>query len=599
MNRRRLLALSASAAALSLLPGMRLTARAASVFRRRRPTERNWPSRAEWAGLNRATGGNLLAIESPLEACNASQSACDAVFDDLKNPYWIGDQPGVTQTLGWVDAWQTQPSIYAVAATSAADVAAAVDFARDNDLRLVVKGGGHSYLGTSNAPDSLLIWTRHMNDVILHDSFTPKGCAATEGEAAVTLGAGCMWLQAYDAVTTKGGKYVQGGGCTTVGVAGLVQSGGFGSFSKHYGSAASSLLEAEVVTADGHIRIANACTNSDLFWALKGGGGGTFGVVTKITLRLHPLPDFFGGVDFRVKAASDDAFKRLIGAFIEFYAAHLFGDRWGEQVSFRGDYTMNVGMVSYGYETQAAKDVWEPFLAWIAQRSADYALAYDPVIVSGPAQRLWDAAFLQKNIPSSIDVNTAAGAPPGEFWWSGDADQVGQYLDAYESVWLPATLLQPANRGALSDAFFRASQSWGFSLHFNKGLAGAPPEAVAAARDTATNPAVCDAFALAISAAGQGPSYPGIAGHEPDTVKGRRRRTAIHDCVNVLRSIGAAGSYVSESDYFEADWQRSYWGDNYNRLAQIKRRYDPTGLFFTHHGVGSERWSADGFTRLS
>jgi FAD/FMN-containing dehydrogenase len=69
----------------------------------------------------------------------------------------------------------------------------------------------------------------------------------------VSCGAGAIWMQAYDAVTTKGGAYVQGGGCTTVGVAGLVQSGGFGSFSKHYGTAAAGLLEAEVVTADGKI----------------------------------------------------------------------------------------------------------------------------------------------------------------------------------------------------------------------------------------------------------------------------------------------------------------------------------------------------------
>src|SRR5271170_8194047 len=99
---------------------------------------------------------------------------------------------------------------------------------------------------------------------------------------AVTVGAGTFGMQAYTAVTTEGGKYVQGGGCTTVGLAGLLQGGGFGSFSKHYGTAAASLLEAEVVTADGQIRIANACTNPDLFWALKGGGGGTFGVISKV-----------------------------------------------------------------------------------------------------------------------------------------------------------------------------------------------------------------------------------------------------------------------------------------------------------------------------
>jgi hypothetical protein len=56
------------------------------------------------------------------------------------------------------------------------------------------------------------------------------------------------------------------------------------------------------------------------------------------------------------------------------------------------------------------------------------------------------------------------------------------------------------------------------------------------------------------------------------------------------------GSYVSESDYFEPDWQRSYWGTNYARLAEVKRTYDPAGLFFVHHGVGSEDWSEDGFS---
>jgi hypothetical protein len=59
------------------------------------------------------------------------------------------------------------------------------------------------------------------------------------------------------------------------------------------------------------------------------------------------------------------------------------------------------------------------------------------------------------------------------------------------------------------------------------------------------------------------------------------------------------GSYVAESDYFLRDWQKAYWGSNYPRLLAIKKKYDPSGLFFVHHGVGSEGWSADGFSRLS
>jgi FAD/FMN-containing dehydrogenase len=104
---------------------------------------------------------------------------------------------------------------------------------------------------------------------------------------------------------------VQGGGCLTVGVAGLITGGGFGSLSKAFGLAAGNLLEAGVVTADGHVKLANACANPDLFWALKGGRSG-FGVVTRLTLRTHDLPEVIGWVNATIVATSDDAYRRLI-----------------------------------------------------------------------------------------------------------------------------------------------------------------------------------------------------------------------------------------------------------------------------------------------
>jgi len=251
MNRRAFLKAIGSAALLPILPR---SLSASTNFRRHRPSDARWPSRSGWKQLDNDVGGNLIPVNFPLSVLKTDPggAAAKRLSEDLKNPYYIGDQPGLTQTLGWVDAWATEPSVYAVAARNAQDIAQAVNFARENDLRLVVKGGGHSYQGTSNAPDSLLIWTRHMNDIAMHAAFVPQGCEHTlQPQPAVTLGAGTIGMQAYDAVTTKGGKYVQGGGCLTVGLAGLVQSGGFGSFSKHYGLAAGSLLEAEVVTADG------------------------------------------------------------------------------------------------------------------------------------------------------------------------------------------------------------------------------------------------------------------------------------------------------------------------------------------------------------
>src|SRR5262249_13678139 len=268
----------------------------------------------------------LVELKSPLEACRTAPDSpeCAKFFKELKNPYYIGDDPALSQTSGWVDAWTSAPGAYAVAAPETADVVAAVNLAREHNLRLVVKGGGQSYQGTSSAPDSLLVWPRAMHDISLHDAFVPQGGKGKVApQPAVTVGSGAIWRQAYDAVTSQAGRYVQGGGCLTVGVAGLVQSGGFGSFSKNFGSAAAGLLEAEVVTADGTVRIANAVTNPDLFWALKGGGGGSFGVVTKLTLRTRELPKEFGMVTGSIHAASDDAFRRLVARFVDFYRNRL------------------------------------------------------------------------------------------------------------------------------------------------------------------------------------------------------------------------------------------------------------------------------------
>ena len=573
----------------------------ANLFlRRTRPGDLTWPSAASWQKLKQQVGGNLIPVQFPLTACQKAfdSPGCKDVFKNLDNPFYIGDTPGITQTLGWANAWETKPSVYAVAARNAKDIAAAVNFARQHRLRLVVKGGGHSYQGTSNAADSLLVWTRHMNDITQHDNFVPQGCTTMPPQPAVTLGAGVIWLHAYDAVTTKAGKYVQGGGCTTVGVAGLIQSGGFGSFSKHYGTAASALLEAEVVTADGQICIANACTNPDLFWALKGGGGGSFGVVSKLTLRVRDLPEFAGGASFKVKASSDAAFRRLLHQFIGFYTTALFNDHWGEQAHIGLGNSLEISMVSYGLTTEQAKAVWQPFLDWLAATPGDYALKAPPHIGSMPARYWWDPVWRQQHNNHSLVADSRPGANPGDAWWDGDAGQVGWFVYAFESLWLPASLLENASQDRLVDALFAASRHWEVELHFNKGLAGAPPEAIASGHDTATNPAVLDAFALAIIASGQGHAYPGIPGHQPDLAAAHKEGDSVAASMSELRKLAPnGGAYVSESNYFEADWQHAYWGENYPKLQAVKKKYDPDGLFFVHNGVGSEDWSPDGFTQ--
>jgi FAD/FMN-containing dehydrogenase len=551
--------------------------------------------------LNRQVRGQLIDVRSPLAECRgAPPAACAEVFRRLKNSYYLGDEIGLTQTLGWVDGWTSQPSAYAVAAQRTEDAVAAVNFARQNNLRVVVKGGGHSYLGTSSAPDSLLIWTRPMNAITHHTAFVGAGCAGrAEPQPAVTAEAGAIWGHVYNEVTTKAGRYVQGGGCLTVGVAGLIQSGGFGSFSKRYGLAAAGLLEAEIVTADGAVRTANACTNPDLFWAIKGGGGGSLGVVTRLTLKTRELPEFFGAAFVTIKAASDAAFRRLVGRVLGFYADSLFNPHWGEQIAFRPDNVLTIRMVFQGLDQRQAEDVWRPFFEWLDASPNDFRVLSAPLVAALPARRFWDAAFM-KTLPGIVVADDRPGAPEGNVVWAGDAGQAGQVLHGYQSAWLPASLLETGQRTRLSDALFAASRHWQFSLHMNKGLSGAPAAEVEAARDTAMNPAVLSAFALAISGAEGPPAYPGIPGHEPDVPAARKRAAAIDGAMKELRTLlPDAGSYVSESNFFEADWARSYWGGNYPRLRAVKDTYDPDGLFVVHHGVGSERWSADGFTRLS
>jgi len=562
----------------------------AAGARRVRPGDAAWPDEAAWQGLNGAVGGALIKVASPFAACRAQPGApaCHVLFASPANPWAVGDDVALTQTFGWVGAWTSSPSVYAVAARNAADVVAAVNFARERRVRLVVKGGGHSYQGTSNAADSLLVWTRRMQDVTLHDAFVPAGCAGRIApQRAVTCGAGALWAHLYDAVTTRGGGYVQGGGCTTVGVVGLVQSGGFGSFSKAFGTAAGSLLEAEVVTADGQLRVANACSHPDLFWALRGGGGGNFGIVTRLTLRVHPLPETFGAVNLTVKATSDAAYRRLVGLTLDFASRALVGPNWGEQLRFRRKNTLQVSMVFQGLSRRQAVAAWQPFFDALEAEPNAYELEFSPLrIVATDARSFW-APTLFKRTFGFIRRDDRPGAPERNVFWPGDQAQAGQTLHGYESLWLPATLLGNDRRAAFADALFAATRHWSVALHLNKGLAGAPAAAIAAARDTATHPAMLEAFALAILGAGGGPAYPGVAGHEPDTALAARQSAAIERATSELRKVEPeGGAYVAESNYFQQDWERAFWGANAARLRAVKSAVDPRGLFTTHHGPG-------------
>jgi hypothetical protein len=410
-----------------------------------------------------------------------------------------------------------------------------------------------------------------------------------------------IWLKAYAAVT-KAGRYVQGGGCCTVGVAGLIQSGGFGSFSKNFGLAAASLLEAEVVTADGQVRIANACTNPDLFWALKGGGGGSLGVVTRLTLKTHPLPNFLGGAFGNIEASTPEAYKRLIAQFMALLSRQALQPALGRVGALppRQRARHRNGVPGSRSEHRAGRlEAVHRLGGGVAER-----LCMDDAVagVAAPAHFFWDAAFLKANIPQAVRSDDRPGAPPMR--------STGRAMSARRAGSCTTTNRHGCRRRCSTTARARKSgrcpvrglAQWSIQLHFNKGLAGAPPEAARGHRGRARHrdePAVLDAFALAIISASSAPSLPGIAGHEPNLARaGSRQRRSAPACQRGAQGAPDSGAYVSESSYFQKDWQIAYWGGNYGRLRAVKQKYDPDGLFFVHNGVGSDEWSRDGFARL-
>lgn len=565
-----------------------------------RPEDPDWPTAADWQRLREVVGGRLVVPESPLEACHidSSSTACAKAVQQGRNPFFLEEQVGATQSSGWLGAWTSQPSEYAVLAESAQDVVAAVNFAREHRLKLVIKGTGHDYLGRSNAADSLMVWTHRMRETKVEEAFACAGAPHSEAAIpAVTVGAGTRWLEAYRAVAVERGRYVQGGGCASVGVAGgFIQGGGFGSFSRKFGIAAASMLEVEVVTADGQIVVANEHQHADLFWALRGGGGSTFGVVTRMTLRTHELPATFGIFRGELTAASDADFRRLLEAVIAFAGQNLLEENWGEQIVVRPDNVVELFLVFSGLSEAECWQIWQPFVTNLEEGAGSFGVEADSMVM--PAAKMWDYDYLNARHPELVQGDGREGQPAGQYWWASNQAEVSRYIYSYQSRWLPSRLFEEASARDTAEILFRMSRHHAFSIHLNKGLAGASGEAVARSRRTAIHPAVFDAAGLLIMSEGETDAYPEIDGYRPDGEAGRRSLEAINAAMTILRdATPGAGTYSTETDFFLSDWQEECWGEHYPRLLAIKQKYDPAGLFWAHHGVGSENWSEDGMRR--
>jgi len=165
----------------------------------------------------------------------------------------------------------------------AADVRTAVQWGVAHGVPLRARSGGHSYAGYSTLSGGMVLDLRNLRGISIN---APKRMA--------TIGAGSQLIDVYSALAARG-LTIPAGSCPSVGIAGHALGGGMGLAGRQFGLTADNVLSASIVTADGQLRTANAQTNPDLYWALRGGGGGNFGVVTSFTVRVHPVPPTVAG----------------------------------------------------------------------------------------------------------------------------------------------------------------------------------------------------------------------------------------------------------------------------------------------------------------
>jgi FAD/FMN-containing dehydrogenase len=424
----------------------------------------------------------------------------------------------------WNATIDKHPTVIARCATTS-DVVHAVNFARDNGLLLAVRGGGHNIAGNAMCDDGIVIDLSQM-----------KTARVDPGARRVTIEGGAT-LADLDAATQAHGLATPVGINSTTGVAGLTLGGGFGWLSRKHGMTVDNLESAEVVTATGEVVRASATERPDLFWALRGGGG-NFGVVTRFEFRLHPVgPDVLSGlIVYPISEA-----KSVLQQYRDF--------------------------VSKAPEELAV---------WAVLRQAP-PLPFLPERVHG--KEMIALALIYAGDPKQgeplIDPLRKFGTPLGE--------HVGvQPYVAWQQAFDP--LLTPGARNYW--------KSHNFST-LKDGLFDAVIEYIGKLPSPQ-----CEIFFGAIGGATTRPAPDSAAYAHRDAqfvmnVHGRWENPAddkrcigwARDFFNASAPFASGGVYVNFLTADEGDRVRSAYGPNYDRLAQVKRKYDPVNLFRVNQNI--------------
>lgn len=411
------------------------------------------------------------------------------------------------------------------------DIRTALAYARAHGIRVAIRNGGHSYAGWSSGNNRLIVDVSELNRV-----------RASGGTAVV--GAGAKLIDVYRALTAKG-VTIPAGSCPTVGVSGLVLGGGHGVASRAYGLTCDSLTQATLITADGKQLTANATTNKDLFWALRGAGNGNFGVVTELHFKTHPAPQ---GVTAYVTWPWSKA-AAVVKAWQEWGPSQP-DEIWSScHLENGGSPSVAVAAFSLGTygELQNALD-----------RLADR--------VGAPARSV---TLRRHSYESAMEAYAGCSS------FSTDA-----------KCHLPGSTPNRNRQGALgretyaarSDFFDRSISAAGIHtlLSHIASVRGGSGSIALTALGGAVNRVSPTATAFVHRRSRMLAQY--IASWRAGTT-GTAAQSWLTGAHDAMKPYASGAAYQNYADPTLKDWRKAYYGDAVTRLTKVKKQYDPQGFF--------------------
>ncbi|KAJ7612040.1 FAD-binding domain-containing protein [Mycena polygramma] len=483
---------------------------------------------------------------------------CQATGDQCLLDFTVPTDPAATKAPNTCERGSIPD--YFIDVRGPEDVIAAFEFSKETGIPLVVKNTGHDFEGRSSGRGSLALWTRNLKDMSYDPAFVAEGC--TDAYPGVTAGAGVQFFEAYQFAEENNITLVGGSDATVGFTGGFTMGGGHGVLSPVLGLAVDRVLEFKIVTPDGKYRTANACQNEDLFFALRGGGGGTFGVVLSATILAAPVAPVHVVVVTWAGAARSAARTEALWSLLAEHALEWADAGWG------------------GYAMP------ELALFVTQQLSKDEAAA-------SMAPLLAFAEGLQKEGVEGA-MGMAMEFPSFLPFWTAFMTEEGGAAVGY-SVSLTSRLVPRTSfatesaRSELLTALMAASDL------------PAPDAPLLIIQITA--PTAVHAADLAPGRTSVTPAWRDAVYHvtsmgmwnwnaTQEDVKGMYARTS--RLMDNVRAVTPEGAYLNEADVYESNHEAAFWGNHYPELATIKMKYDPDRLLDCWHCVGwnpdSDRW---------